>query len=658
MANQDSDWLVGFDEDDLDGPASERKRRASMRRSSHDVQVTLAAALLESVVGERGIDVIRNQDSFCLVIEAPGADWVFALQRMLTRFSDWDHHQAKSQARRSSLTDEAAINAQAIAAMSSGGRVFGVSQSPKAMLSSALVSAADMHVVLPQPSNAVISTVIRTVTGKIVKAMPDGIAAGLGFEEIVSCIRQGSTPAQCVDRLVRAAKRKCSTETIGDDVPLVEDLHGYGEEIRTWALNLVDDLKEWRQGKIAMADIDRNIVMYSSPGLGKTTFVKSLAKSAGLPLIATSVAQWFLNSSGNLDGVIKQCDQVFDAAKAVAPAILFLDELDGLPNRATLDSRNSDWWAPVIGHVLTLLDGATSSPASQLIVIGATNHAEKLDAALIRPGRLNRAIEIPMPDEMALAGILRQHLAGDLVGADLTEAARLAVGSSGAQIAAWVKAARRKARSEGRAMVMTDLLFVIAPPDHRSKELLRRISIHEAGHAVVTHTLGTSGVSALSIIASGNRGGYVSFDSEVTYATREALEHAAMQHLAGRAAEEVIFGDPGTGAGGNPGSDLATATRIVALIHLGLGLGETMIYQGDAEETAIILARSPSAAAIVEAHLRQLYSRTLDLIRANATMVETVAAELVERRYINGERFLEIIEGRSKAMPAKEIENG
>src|SRR5690606_34004121 len=107
------------------------------------------------------------------------------------------------------------------------------------------------------------------------------------------------------------------------------------------------------------------------PGLGKTSFARSLAKSTGLPLMATSVGHWFSGAGkGNLGDVINQIDEVFAATASAAPSILFLDELDGLPDRSTLDSRSREWWLSVVNHVLTKLDGAISAQAQDLIIIG------------------------------------------------------------------------------------------------------------------------------------------------------------------------------------------------------------------------------------------------------------------------------------------------
>ncbi|MGH6979208.1 MAG: AAA family ATPase, partial [Brevundimonas sp.] len=143
-------------------------------------------------------------------------------------------------------------------------------------------------------------------------------------------IRKGSKPSECVDRLVAAGKARHNGDGDLSDVPELDDLHGYGEAME-WARRLVADLDAWRRGDLEFSAIDRTAILASEPGLGKTTFVRSLAKTARVPLVATSVSSWFLNSTGHLDGVIKQIDQVFLSAAAQSPCIVLLDECEAVP---------------------------------------------------------------------------------------------------------------------------------------------------------------------------------------------------------------------------------------------------------------------------------------------------------------------------------------
>jgi hypothetical protein len=137
--------------------------------------------------------------------------------------------------------------------------------------------------------------------------------------------------------------------------PPFEDLRAFGAA-HAWGMRLLADLEAWRAGHLALESIDKNIVLSSEPGLGKSTFVRALARSARLPLVSSSVASWFVDSNGYLDGVIRQVNQVFAACVTASPCILFLDELDSLPNRALMTERAREWWSPIIAHMLMLLD--------------------------------------------------------------------------------------------------------------------------------------------------------------------------------------------------------------------------------------------------------------------------------------------------------------
>ncbi len=114
-----------------------------------------------------------------------------------------------------------------------------------------------------------------------------------------------------------------------------------------WGMQLVEAVREYQRGEREWSTVeDRNIVLSGDPGVGKTSFARSLAKTAGIPLIATSVSSWFASTGGYLNDICKAVDAVFDQATACGPAVLLLDEIDAEPNRATCDSRHRDYWCP------------------------------------------------------------------------------------------------------------------------------------------------------------------------------------------------------------------------------------------------------------------------------------------------------------------------
>jgi len=192
---------------------------------------------------------------------------------------------------------------------------------------------------------------------------------------------------------------------------MVETLTGYGAA-RDWALALKADLELWREDCLEWSAMSTNVLLAGPPGTGKTTFAKALANSLQLKLFATSVGTWL--EPGNLGEVLRRMSAAFNEAGANAPCILFIDEIDGIGRRGGTNSQRpyDDYWVSVVNRALELLDGVVKSEG--VIVLGATNNPEAIDQALLRSGRLERRIDISLPDIDALVGILRHHLAQDL----------------------------------------------------------------------------------------------------------------------------------------------------------------------------------------------------------------------------------------------------
>ncbi len=198
---------------------------------------------------------------------------------------------------------------------------------------------------------------------------------------------------------------------IGYKPPMaVETLSGYGKA-KEWALDLKADLDDYRASILPWSEMSTKLLLSGPPGTGKTTFARALCNSLQIPLVVTSVSTWL--QGGHLNDVIDRMSKTFVEARAMAPAILFIDEIDGIGKRQPAEREYADYWNTVVNKALELLDGAIKNEG--LIVVGATNRPDHIDEAIKRSGRLETHIEIPKPDVPALAEILAHHLGDDVM---------------------------------------------------------------------------------------------------------------------------------------------------------------------------------------------------------------------------------------------------
>lgn len=644
---------VDFDYDLPEEPATEGDAlgKPGDLLANASVGTILATAMLLDALTAPERRRLMRQRGLAMVVKVPAPDWMEHVGRSLARVHEWSEVFRRAGASRSGDKPDVG-NDKTCDMLSSGRSVLGVSTAPERYLPSALLASADICVELGAPNRKVMALVIDLVTGTRPRKVPPGLGHGLSLTELASCIRKGSSAAACVRRLKEASASKSGgADQDLASVPLLENCLGYGEA-QSWGLRLVEAVREYQRGERDWSTVeDRNIVLSGDPGVGKTSFAKSLAKTAGIPLIATSVSSWFASTGGYLNDVCKAVDTVFEQAAACGPAVLLLDEIDALPNRATCDSRHRDFWAPAVAHVLLALSSAVSGASSRLIVIGATNFPERLDEALVRPGRLNRIVRIERPDVPAIAGILRHHLGDDLAGEDLVPLAAIGTGATGADIAGWARGARMAARAAGRTMILADLVNQVAPPETRSPAVLKAVATHEASHCVGAELLSVGAVQTVSIVS---RGGYAgrtdaklrNFES----LTAEEIDAYVVSVLCGRAADER-WGAASSGAAGGPRSDLAVATATVAAKHGTYGLGGSILYRGGNTEAVQLIDKDRDFRAFVEADLHRLYEVAQAFVAEHAERIERLARRLVEARVLGGAEVRAII-AETPAAPA------
>lgn len=488
--------------------------------------------------------------------------------------------------------------------------------------------------------------------GSIVTGEPFHVPAGHRIEaltpaQIDVAFAYGLSSTECARRLVAFAPvpngegTKPSDEA-QDKPTTLRELRAFGPAT-AWGIQLADDLAAFKSGHLPWSEIDRGALLHGAPGVGKTTFARALAATCEVPLIATSVADWY--AKDHLGATLQRIRSVFAKAAGKVPCILFIDEIDGIGDRSAVGDRNRDYWTQVINCTLECMDGIARPEG--LVIVGACNNPDRVDAALRRPGRLDRSIRIPLPDADTLEILYRHYLGADLPDLNLGPLAAISEGRTGAEIEQLVRQARRSARRDKRQLALHDLVNEIrGTAQLMSPETLWRVVVHEAGHAVVAIALNIAPNVTVSVGNTGNGNlGATRFERPSDLLdTRETALNIARQILAGRAAEQEIIGDVSGGSGGVIGSDLEQATRIVAALEGALGLGHVgwLTFWGDAADTRTHLFQ-PHIAMIVEKTLARLYEETRTLVASHRTTIIRVAKALEERFHLSHSELVELI---------------
>jgi cell division protease FtsH len=652
--------------DNADAASSPEERRKVKTRPTAKHALIEAALEAATTPSQRRLFSKRTKP-VVVVVRVPSASWIKSVESYIgSTFEGWQIYarDGSNRSRDKSSNGSAEVTSDILL----GRSVVGIAANIE-ILPGTLTASADAIVRIPIPGGSMIADAIRRFTGRRPRGtVHDGITAGLDFSDMIAAFRPKSSGAEIIKRLRAASHQRRGSSRFNEDVPQLATAVEYGAA-RTWGMALARDIADYRAGLIEWTAIDRGVVLHSEPGLGKSMYARMLARECGLPLVISSVGELFATSSGNLDGVIKAIRDVFAQASALAPCILFLDEMDGLPSREKMSNHGRDWWTPVVNDFLTLLDSAIANQREGVIVVAATNFIENLDPALLRPGRLERAVRIERPDLDGTVNILRHHVRDShFTETELLEIGRLVESSTGAEIMMMVRDARRRARQEKRDLTIDDLRAIALPADVlMSEPLLIRSCIHEAGHAVVSLVLSCGILKKVVVARKGDSGGHtrVEFDVKADGSTRQAIEDYVTMILSGRAAETVILGAGSVGAGGIDASDLANATRMISALHVSFGLGNTLAYLAPAEDAASQLNNDPILRERIEEHLQSIHERAIELVTQHREAIEKVAEALRERRYLSGDAVREIFnavcEGAAKepidAYPVRKLDD-
>jgi len=388
----------------------------------------------------------------------------------------------------------------------------------------------------------------------------------------------------------------------------------------------------------------KGTVLFGPPGTGKTLLAKALAGTAGVPFIAVSGSDFVEKFVGVGASRIRQ---LFQFARKSSPCIIFIDEIDALGKRSSTDSSgSSDERDRTLNQILVEIDGFSGSEG--IIVIAATNRLDMLDPALLRSGRFDRQIQVALPDVDARLSILELHAKNKPLGndIDLNEIARMTVYMSGADLANVMNEAGIYAvRNRHPKITMKDIDKAIskiqAGEEKRNKKNITLkdkeiTAYHEAGHALVAKLLSGATVSKVTIIpTTKGAGGYTLFlPDEKMFSTKKELLNDISVFLAGRASEEIIFGENEVTNGAS--NDLRKATQIAMNMVKNYGMSQKVglvsfldIHSDNSSNTNMNTVEKE-----VKDIIEQVYKETKDLLKNNSDCLKNIATLLLERETI------------------------
>lgn len=448
------------------------------------------------------------------------------------------------------------------------------------------------------------------------------------------------------------------------------------EQAKLELSEVVDFLKNADRFTAIGAKIPKGVLLVGPPGTGKTLLAKAVAGEAGVPFFSISGSEFVEMFVGV--GASRVRD-LFEQAKANAPCIVFIDEIDavGRQRGAGLGGGN-DEREQTLNQLLTEMDGFEGNTG--IILIAATNRPDVLDAALMRPGRFDRQVVVDRPDYSGRSEILQVHARGKTLGkdVDLDKIARRTPGFTGADLSnllneAAILAARRNLTEISMDEVNDAIDRVLAGPEKKDRVMSEKrktlVAYHEAGHALVGALMPDyDPVQKISIIPRGRAGGLTWFmpsedrmDSGLY--SRSYLQNQMAVALGGRLAEEIVFGEEEVTTGAS--NDLQQVTRVARQMITRFGMSDRLgpvalgRQQGNVFLGRDIMSErdfSEETASAIDEEVRALvdeaYKRARQVLEENRPVLDSLAEMLIEKETVDSEELQELLASSDVKMAA------
>lgn len=450
-----------------------------------------------------------------------------------------------------------------------------------------------------------------------------------------------------------------------------KDVAGLKEE-KEEVKELIDFLKNPKKFQKLGARIPKGVLLYGPPGTGKTLLARAVAGEANVPF-------YYISGSDFVELFVgvgaSRVRDMFQQAKRTAPCLIFIDEIDAVGRqRGTGLGGGHDEREQTLNQLLTEMDGFGENEG--IIIIAATNRPDVLDPALLRPGRFDRQVTVNLPDVKGREEILKVHARNKVLadGVNIEALAKRTPGYSGADLENLLnEAALLAVRRNKEAITMSEIdeasdRVLMGPAKSsktRSENDRKLVAYHESGHAVVGIKLkGANDVQKVTIIPRGSAGGYNMMipSEEKICSTKTDLLEQITGLLAGRVAEEVVFGEVTTGAE----NDFSKATKIARAMVTEYGMSDLGPMQLEQQEGSVFLGRdynksrnfSNEVAHEIDTEMRKIidecYKKATKIIKDNRDLLELLATTLLEYETLTKEQIDYLVE--NGKMPSEEKE--